>query len=235
MNLVHSEQMKRDSKDLNVYYTTRNIDRIFSVYAVEYSTIPVGVIQYEGRRVTIDMNDIPDDVPVYITYFEDDVQHNLDIIPMWKMVESLYSSFGGRQYCRLSENYLKEKLIYNINYLNRTKINQYYNRQFCFNKATHEIKCVCVKSACCDKEPAKFPDYDIKCACGSETPCNNPNCAIDEPTGVEYPKRYFLPKNAPKKGILRLDTGEYVEYEELKDGLHLNSQHNIADLQNYVI
>ena len=66
MQLVHSEKLVRDAKETNIYYTTRNIERVFSVYAQEGSLVRIGVIQWDGRRVVVDCADIPDDVPMYV-------------------------------------------------------------------------------------------------------------------------------------------------------------------------
>jgi len=232
MRLVQSEKLIRDKSDNIICYTTQNISRVFSVYAMDTWPIKIGIVQFNGRQVTLDCADIPDGVPIYITYFSDNSQTDMDIIPVWKMIEEVYNKFWGRNYCRLSEEYIQEKIIYNINYLNRTKVNTYFNKQFCFSRPINEMKCIEIEP--CGEVDYTIPENTSSCGCGnSAEPVED--CGIyDEVVEVKKKKRFFLPEGAPKSGILRFSSGEYVEYNEIEDWVHLNSQHNIES-EDYVI
>lgn len=236
MNLIHSEQIVRDRKEHNIYYASRNIAQIYNIYAVDAAIVPLGVIQWNGRQVVIDCSDIPEDIPVYITYMTDDSRHTADIIPLGRMVEEVFNKFGGRDICPMTDRFVKERLVYYINYLNRTKINQYYNKQFCFQKVVDDIKpCVCLEKTCCGCSTAKIEQIKWSCGCTGEKH-NEEACGFTEPVKIEVQPRFKIPKNAPHSWFLRLESGEFVEYTQNEDGIQLNWQRNIEDIgKNYTI
>jgi hypothetical protein len=229
MQLVQSEILTRDSQDAIKCYTRQNISHIFSIYAISTSPVKIGVLQYSGRNVVIDCGDVPQDIPLYITYFTDNTHSSMNIISVAKMVDAVYNKFWGRQYCRLSDEYVHEMVVRHINYLNRTKVNTYYNKQFCFSKDEDVCECLNIGCNVVDQNPI-LPKAPSSCPCDC-THTEEPDCCIiSEPVQEEYKKRYFLPPNSPKVGILRFDSGEYVAYEELTDGIHLKSDRNIEKM-----
>lgn len=235
MNLIYSEKIVRDKKEHTIYYASRNIAQVYSIYAVDTTIVPLGVIQWNGRQVVIDCPDIPEDIPVYITYMTDDSQHTADIIPLGRMVEEVFNKFGGREICSMTDRFVKERLIYYINYLNRTKINQYYNKQFCFQKVIDDIKpCFCLETSCCGCSKPKIEQIKWSCGCKGEKH-NEEVCGFTDPVQIEVQPRFKLPENAPHNGYIRLESGEYVEYTMNDNGVQLNGQHNIEKLWKYTI
>lgn len=231
MQLVHSEKLVRDVKETNIYYTTRNIERVFSVYAQEGSLVRIGVIQWEGRRVVLDCADIPDDIPVFITYFSDEEGMKADIIPIGRMIEEVVNKFGGRTYCHLADSYIHEKLVYNINYLNRTKVNKLYNRQFTFTSFQKKFEeCIYRNNCMTPREAPTLPPWGCDLPTEKEA-----DCAVDPVVEKELPIRFRVWKDQPKAGILRLKSGEYIHYTEIEDGIHLEGQHNMNNLSEYTI
>lgn len=236
MRLVHSEILKRDNRESTICYTSQNIVEVFHIYAVEWTVIPLNAIQWNGRQVIIDCADIPHDVDIYITYTADNSQYMNDVISINRMVEEVYNKFWGRRNCEIDEMYIKEKLVFHINYLNRTKINEYYNKQFCFQKVVDEIRtCTCLQSSCCWKCTIEIPKHKPSCGCQNQEK-HEEWCDFSELVEVTPPKKRFkLPENAPKSGMLRLPTGEFVWYALMEDWLHLDSQHEINELWDYTI
>ena len=229
MELVQSEILERDSHDWVKCYTRQNISQIFSVYAISTSPVKLGVLQYSGRSLFLDCGDVPHDVPIYITYFTDTTHSSMNIISVAKMVDAVFNKFGWRQYCRLSDEYVHEMVVRHINYLNRTKVNTYYNKQFCFSK--DEDVCSCLHIECAGTlELGEIPKAPSSCPCDCTHTVEEDCCVIDTPVVEEYQKRYFLPPNAPKVGMLRFDSGEYVAYDELTDGIHLKADRNITKM-----